>query len=478
MGDSKKIKWYALAAMGFSTVWGFGNVLNGFIYFNGVQVILSWALMFALYFVPYALMVGELGSAFKNEGGGVSSWLHQTTNAKLAYYAGWTYWACHITYIASKGSGGLKAVSWAVFRNAETYDSIPTLYIQLATLAVLLLGCFIANRGINPLKKLLTLAGTTMFIMSLLYIVMMFAAPIVNPTAEYVKMDLSLQNLLPNFNVAYFTSLSILVFAVGGCEKISPYVNKVENPSKGFPKGMIALAVMVMVCAILGTVAMGMMFDPAEINASDEAFSSYAANGGYWAFQRLGEYFHIGDTLLIIYELCNTISQFAVLVLSIDAPLRMLLDNEHTTQFIPTALQKKNKYGVHSNGILLVLALAGAIILVQSFVPGAAAVLRQLTKLNSVCMPMRYMWVFVAYLALRKAIDTIPAEYRFVKSQAVARFFGVWCFAVTAACCILGMYDKDMFTFALNIITPVVLTLLGIILPRIAKNEQAKMYRK
>ncbi len=28
--------------------------------------------MFALYFVPYALMVGELGSAFKNSGGGVS----------------------------------------------------------------------------------------------------------------------------------------------------------------------------------------------------------------------------------------------------------------------------------------------------------------------------------------------------------------------------------------------------------------------
>ena len=50
--------------------------------------------------------------------------------------------------------------------------------------------------------------------------------------------------------------LSILVFAVGGCEKISPYVNKVENPSKGFPRGMIALAVMVVTCAILGTLAM------------------------------------------------------------------------------------------------------------------------------------------------------------------------------------------------------------------------------
>jgi amino acid transporter len=73
--------------------------------------------MFALYFVPYALMVGELGSAFKNSGGGVSSWIHETTGAKAAYYAGWTYWACHVTYIASKGSGGLKALSWMIFQS-------------------------------------------------------------------------------------------------------------------------------------------------------------------------------------------------------------------------------------------------------------------------------------------------------------------------------------------------------------------------
>lgn len=243
-----KISWLTLAFMAFSTVWGFGNITNGFVYFNGPQVIFSWIFMFALYFIPYALMVGELGSAFKNEGGGVSSWLHQTTNAKLAYYAGWTYWACHITYIASKGSGFLKALSWAVFRNAETYDSFPTRYIQLATFFILLLGCYIASLGLNPLKKLLTAAGTCTFVMSLLYIVMMFAAPAINPTAEYVHANLSFSSMIPNFNVTYFTSLSILVFAVGGCEKISPYVNKVENPSKGFPRGMIALAVMVVAC--------------------------------------------------------------------------------------------------------------------------------------------------------------------------------------------------------------------------------------
>ena len=141
MENTKKIDWYTLAFMAFSTVWGFGNVLNGFVYFNGVQVIFSWVLMFALYFVPYALMVGELGSAFKQSGGGVSSWIHETIGPKCAYYAGWTYWACHVTYIASKGSGGLKALSWMVFQNGSTYDTFPTIAVQMATLAVFLFFC-------------------------------------------------------------------------------------------------------------------------------------------------------------------------------------------------------------------------------------------------------------------------------------------------------------------------------------------------
>ena len=470
--EQKKISWKLLAFMAFSTVWGFGNVVNGFVWFNGIQVIFSWIFMFALYFVPYALMVGELGSAFKNAGGGVSSWIRETMGTKIAYYAGWTYWACHITYIASKPSGGLKALSWVIFRSAELYDRLPSIYIQLITFALLLIFCYVASRGLNPLKKMATLAGSSMFVMSLLYILMMFAAPAINPKADYVSLDFSLKNLIPNFRLEYFTSLSILVFAVGGCEKISPYVNKVENPSKGFPKGMIALAIMVVVCAMLGTIAMGMMFDPTVINASEESFNSYAANGAYWAFQRLGAYYGIGDTLLVIYALCNMIGQFAVLIMSIDAPLRMLLDNEDTKQFIPKKLLKQNDVGAYTNGIIMVAILSGSIILAQSFVPGAAAVLKQLTKLNSVCMPLRYLWVFAAYIALRKAGDKFHPEYRFVKNDAVALAFGAWCFLITAASCLLGMHSKDTFTMALNIITPLVLSILGIIMPLLAKNEK------
>lgn len=52
---------------------------------------------------------------------------------------------------------------------------------------------------------------------------MMFAAPAINPHAGYYSINFNWKSLMPTFNLKYLTSLSILVFAVGGCEKISPY---------------------------------------------------------------------------------------------------------------------------------------------------------------------------------------------------------------------------------------------------------------
>ena len=39
--QATKISWQTLAFMAFSTVWGFGNITHGFVYFNGPQVIFS-----------------------------------------------------------------------------------------------------------------------------------------------------------------------------------------------------------------------------------------------------------------------------------------------------------------------------------------------------------------------------------------------------------------------------------------------------
>ena len=464
--ESNRINWIVLAFMAFSTVWGFGNVINGFSEFNGLQAIVSWGIIFVIYFIPYALMVGEMGSAFKELGGGVSSWILETIGPKIAYYAGWTYWVVHLPYISQKPQGAIIAGSWAVFQS-NVVSNISPIVLQIACLVLFLTVLLVATKGMNPLKKITTIAGTSMFVMSILFILLMITAPSITG-GNFIDIDWSLKTFIPTFDLKYFTSISILVFAVGGCEKISPYVNKMDNPSKGFPKGMIALAIMVAICAILGTISLGMMFD------SNNIPQDLLTNGSYYAFQRLGEYYHVGNLFVILYAITNFIGQVSTLIISIDAPLRMLLES-CDKKYMPEAMFKQNKYGSYINGNKLIGVIVSILIVIPAFGIGSVdALVKWLVKLNSVCMPLRYLWVFIGYIALKKAGDKFNAEYKFTKSKSIGILMGLWCFVFTAIACIGGMYSEDIFQLILNIVTPFILIGLGLIMPKLAKIERDK----
>ena len=285
--NKKKFLWYNLAFMSFTCVWSFFNIINGFAHYNGTHAIGSWLIVFLLYFIPYALMVGELGSTYKTLGGGVSSWIGETLGKKIAYYAGWTYFVVQLPYIANKPVNVLIATGWAIFKDKRVslYDSR---VLQLFGFILFCFALYITSRGLNPLKKIATLAGICSFAMSLMFIVMILSAPAITDVS-FIKTNWSLSSFAPKFNVTWFANLSILIYAVGGCERISPYVNKAKNPSRDIATGMIVLTVMVSITAVLGTIALGMMFE------SNNIPSDLVTNGEYYAFQLLGEYYGLGN---------------------------------------------------------------------------------------------------------------------------------------------------------------------------------------
>ena len=82
---------------------------------------------------------------------------------------------------------------------------------------------------------------------------------------------------------------------------------------------MIAMAVMVGICAVFGSFAMGMIFD------SNNIPQDLMRNGAYQAFAVLGKHWNIGNVLVTIYALTQFIGQTATLALSIDAPLQIFL---------------------------------------------------------------------------------------------------------------------------------------------------------
>ncbi|WP_027632933.1 amino acid permease [Clostridium hydrogeniformans] len=471
--NSKKLRWNDLALMAFVAVWGFGNVVNNYAN-QGLTVVVSWVLILSLYFVPYALMVGELGSTFKEGKAGVSTWIKETSGAKLAYLAGWTYWVVHIPYLAQKPQSVLVALGWSVYQDGSFIKQFNPIVLQSITLLVFLFFLWVASKGVNSLKKIGSIAGTSIFIMSLLYIALVVAAPTmvgVKPATS----SFAFKSFIPDFNFAYFTTISMLVFAVGGCEKISPYVNNMKKPSKEFPKGMIALAIMVAICALLGSFAMGIMFD------SNAIPNDLKMNGQYYAFKMLGEYYGVGNLLLILYALANMTAQISALVFSIDAPLKVLLA-DGDRRYIPDALTKTNKHGAPINGYIMTTVLVSILIMVPAFGIGDMnSLFNWLLDLNSVVMPMRYLWVFFAYMVLRGKMDgKFPSEYKFIKNSKVAYGVGLWCFLFTAFACIMGMFPKGVeaytsqwyFQISLNLLTPFVLIGLGLILPILAKKNK------
>lgn len=475
--NQKQIRWFTVGLIAFNMVWGLGNVVNNYSQ-QGISVVTSWLLILALYFIPYALIVGQLGSTFKDSRGGVSSWVENTSTKRLAYYAAWTYWVVHIPYLAQKPQAILIALGWAVKGDGTMVSAMPVNLVALASLVIFLLFLYLSTKGLSTLKVIGGLAGTAMFVMSILFILLAVGAPAIHSSMEIATPNMtSVRTYIPKFDFSYFTTISMLVFAVGGAEKISPYVNQMKNPSKEFPKGMFLLAGMVAVSAVLGSIAMGMLF------ASDNIPADLMTNGAYSAFQKLGAYYGVGNLLMVVYALTNMIGQISALAFSIDAPLQILLADADP-MYVPEWLRQRTAKGTLKNGYLLTGILVSIIILLPLIgIGNMDALVKWMTNLNSVVMPMRYLWVFFAYMMLNKAWKNYQSEYKFVKNPKIGFIAGAWCFFFTAFACILGMVPKlDFatdpkawwFQLITNILTPVVLILIGMILPEIARRDQKK----
>ena len=177
-------------------------------------------------------------------------------------------------------------------------------------------------------------------------------------------------------------------------------------------------------------------------------------------------------------------ASIAALAVSIDAPLRILLDDADP-KYVPNALRRKTSGGVPINGYKLTGILVSIIIIIPALgISGTNNLYNWLLNLNSVVMPLRYLWVFWAFMMLNKQLDKFHSDYMFVKNPKVGFGFGAWCFLFTAFACILGMVPKITyasnpsawwFQLILNVLTPIVLIGIGFILPAIARRHQEEV---
>lgn len=80
----------------------------------------------------------------------------------------------------------------------------------------------------------------------------------------------------------------------------------------------------------------------------------------------------VGPLFRIIYAITQGTCFLAALIISIDAPLRVLLDNADTN-YIPKGLLRKTKRGAYRNGLILVVVIVPIVLVCLGFVMMAIA---------------------------------------------------------------------------------------------------------
>jgi amino acid transporter len=289
MIEEKKsfISWPVLAMMSFVTVIGFDDIIYNFAN-QGLGVITSWIILLLLYVIPYSLMVGQLGSVFNHEGGGLTSWVRGTSGDRLGYFTAWTYWAASIPYVVDTANAVVVGFGWLVNGNDSMEDKMSNSMFALLTFCVFLAFIFLQRHFKKSLEVLSTLGGGAMFIMALLFVFMTFAS-LFMPNGHIETQPMNLGALIPKFDLHYLTTIGLLIYAINGAELVAPFVTRMKKPQKEFPKAMIMLTVMTIFLTVFGSFSLGVFFNAHHLPGN------LKMNGSYYAFRKYADVRLCGD---------------------------------------------------------------------------------------------------------------------------------------------------------------------------------------
>ena len=469
--NKKYISWPVLTLMAFCTVIGLDDIMYNF-QNQGMPVVTSWIIMCLFYVIPYSLMVGQLGSVFNNEGGGLSSWVRGTNGEFLGYFTAWTYWAASIPYAVDSANEIIVDIGWALTGSEKFQSQISNTKFALMTFAMFIIFIIVEHYFSHSMEVLSTIGGGLMLIMTLMFVFLAFLG-LAKSGGHMATQPFTWRTLIPKFDMHYWNTIAMLIYALNGCELVAPYVTKMKKPKSDFPKAMIALALMTIFLTVFGSFALGIYFNSYHIP------NDLKMNGAYYVFDMVGHQYGLGKTLLYVWAWTSVFYNAALLAVLLDAMTRMLI-SDTGDKYMPQFLQKKDKNGLPINGYILTVSLSAFIMLLGIFLPDMNDIFNWLLNLNGIISPGVTCWIFFSFMQIRKNSQKFTSDYVFIKNDKLGYLAGLFLLIVTAAATILGIAPQDIKKFSgywwyeliINIVAIIVLIGLGAILPSIRRREE------
>lgn len=497
-GNSKatgKLTLVSLILMIFTSVYGFNNIPRSF-YKMGYGAI-PWYIISAIaFFLPFALMMAEYGAAFKNEKGGIYSWMEKSVGPKYAFIGTFMWYASYIIWMVNVASGVWVPVSNAIFGKDTTKTwallglSGPKLLGVLGILWILFVT-FVSTKGLDKIKKITSAGGTAVAALNIVLfvgalIVLLLNGKMAQPI-EGIQSFMTSPN--PKFVSTMVSQLAFVVFAIfafGGIEVVGGLVDQTENAEKTFPKGVVISSIIIAVGYALGIFMVGTFTNWADLYTREGV---HIGNAGYVTMGHLG--YQLGAAFGLTEAAAVTIGLWMARFVGLSmflalsgafftltyAPLKQII--EGTPAKLWPGKMGVIKDGMPFNAMWIQATIVCVMIALVSF--GGESMSKFfdiLVSMTNVAMTLPYMFLSAAFIGFKKKTEIVK-PFEVYKSSGMTTFATV---AVTLTVGVANFFtiiepamNGDMKTTIWSVAGPVIFTLIALLMySRYEKSGEAK----
>ena len=449
-----------------------------------------------MFFVPFAFMFAEYGSAFKDEKGGIFSWMQICVNTKYAFVATFMWYTSYVIWLVNIASGIMVPLSNAIFGKDTTQEwSIfglsSTQTLGLLGVVFIIFVTFFSSNGMKNIQKVASIGGIACMFLNVMLIGGALLVLIGNG-GELAQPVVSAASLVKSPNPEYAGSLAMLaflvyaLFAYGGTEAVGGLVDETENPEKNFGKGLTIAAIIVAVGYSIGIFCVGIFTNWSETLS---AATVHKGNASYVIMNNLG--YQIGSAFGASQSVCIQMGDWAARIMGISillslagavftlcySPLKQLIEGSPKGLLPEKFCKMENGMPKFALKVQAVVVVA-FILLISMGGDTMTQFFNILVSMTNVAMTLPYMFISAAFIKFKKNKD-IHKPFVIFKNDTVAIIFTVLVTAIVGFANFFTIIQPamagDIATTVWSILGPVLFTITALILhARYEKKQKQK----
>ncbi len=441
----KKLGLMSLILMIFTSVYGFNNIPRSY-YLMGYAAIPWFVIAGILFFIPFAFMVAEFGSAFRNETGGMYSWMCKSVGPKYAFIGTFMWYTSYVLWMVNVSSGIWVPVSNVIFGKdtTATWSLFGSHFLSgsrlLGIMAVIffIVITYFDSKGIDKISTVTSVGGTAVLTINIMVvigsIIMIIArgGQLQQPFAGFESLKTPLNAAYQGSPIAILSFIVYALFAYGGIEAVGGLVDKTENPKKNFPKGIVIAALVIVVGYATLIMLVGSFTNYKQILGNDEItlgnvsyviMSNFAAEIGK-AFGATPEtQLALAHGFARVYACIMLLALMGAMFTLVYSPLKQIIDGT-PKELWPGKMGETAEGGMPKNAMWIQCTIVSVMILLISF---GGDTMQQffliLTAMVNVGMTVPYMFISFAFPKFKKMKD-VDRSFVVFKSQASANIWG------------------------------------------------------